>query len=173
VRLFFAIWPDSTAVDALARLAVEVAGRTGGRATPADKIHLTLAFLGEVAAERSGDVAAAGEAVRARPFELEFDTLGWFRGARVAWIGCSRPAQELLEAHALLEARLRDRGFILEDRAFAPHVTLARKIRRSVPRAAVAPIRWPAREIALVQSGEGTGRYTTIGRWALGTDQSP
>ena len=71
MRLFFAIWPDSTAVDALGRLAVEVAGRTGGRATPADKIHLTLAFLGEVAAERSGDVAAAGEAVRARPFELE------------------------------------------------------------------------------------------------------
>ena len=172
-RIFFALWPDAPAAQALAKLAVEVAGRTGGRATPAEKIHLTLAFLGEVAADRAGDVAAAGGALRARPFELSFDTLGWFRGARVAWIGCSQPAKELLELQASLEAQLRDRGFVLEDRPFAPHVTLARKIRRSVPRSPVTPIRWPARQVALVQSGEGTGRYTTIGGWALGADQSP
>ena len=173
MRLFFAIWPDAPAAAALQKLAVEVAGRTGGRATPADKIHLTLAFLGEVAAERVDEASAAGHAVRARPFELVFDIAGWFRGARVAWIGCSQPAPELVDLHAALETQLRDRGFVLEDRAFAPHVTLARKVRRSVPRSPVAPIRWPAREIALVRSGEGTGRYTTIGRWALDAVNSP
>ena len=173
MRLFFAIWPDAPAAQALGKLAIEVAGRTGGRATPAEKIHLTLAFLGEVAAERAGEVGAAGGAVRAQPFELAFDTLGWFRGARVAWIGCFQPMQALVEVQAALATSLRDRGFVLEDRPFAPHVTLARKVRRSVPRSAVTPIRWPAREIALVQSGEGTGRYTILGRWALGVDQSP
>ena len=82
-------------------------------------------------------------------------------------------APELVDLHAALEAQLRGRGFVLEDRPFAPHVTLARKVRRSVPRSPVTPIRWPAREIALVPSGEGTGRYTIIGRWELGADQSP
>ena len=172
MRLFFAIWPDAPAAHALAKLAVEVAGRTGGRATPAEKIHLTLAFLGEVAAERSAEVAAAGGALRVRPFELAFDILGWFRGARVAWIGCSQPAVELLHLQAALAADLRDRGFVLDDRPFAPHVTLARKIRRSVPRTSIPPIAWPVREVALVQSGEGTGRYTTIARWAP-TEKSP
>ena len=160
-------------MDALAKLAVEVAGRTGGRATPAGKIHLTLAFLGEVATERAADLVAVAGSLRALPFALSFDTLGWFRGARVAWTGCSRPAPELLELQQSLGAGLRERGFVLEDRPFAPHVTLARKIRRSVPPSATPPIGWPAREIALVQSGEGTGRYTTVGRWALGTDKSP
>lgn len=173
MRLFFAIWPDARAADALARLAVEVAGRTGGRATPAGKIHLTLAFLGEVASERAADAAAAGGGLHARPFQLAFDTLGWFRGARVAWIGCSQPAPELLALQAALAAGLRDRGLDLEDRPFAPHVTLARKVRRSVSRAPIAPIAWEASEITLVQSGAGTGRYVTIGRWALGTDKSP
>lgn len=168
MRLFFALWPDRPAAEALAGLAAEVARKVDGKAVPPEKVHLTLAFLGEVAEERAGDAASAAERLRVRPFGLAFDTLGWFRGARVAWIGCSDPDPRLVALQSRLAERLRDRGFALDDRPYAPHITLARKAGRPLLSSAVEPIGWRVREVALVRSEAGTGRYTTIGSWKLG-----
>src|SRR6185503_9972246 len=58
VRLFFAAWPPPRTAAALH----EWSKALRGRATPAEKIHLTLAFLGEADLEKA---TAAGRAVRA------------------------------------------------------------------------------------------------------------
>lgn len=173
MRLFLAIWPDAAAAAALARLAQAMAQGAVGRAVPAEKIHLTLAFLGEVAEARVADVRAAAAAMRWEPVDLVFDTLGWFRGARVGWIGCSDPAPGLLSLQAALAQALRSRGFELDERPYSPHVTLVRKAGRPVPRAGTEPISWRAGELALVQSGSGTGRYTTIEAWKPRAKKSP
>ena len=173
MRLFLAIWPDGAAAAALAGLAQGLAEQAGGRAVPAHKIHLTLAFLGELADGRLAEVATAAAGMRWRPFDLMFDTLGWFRGARVGWIGCSEVAPELARLQSALAESLRDRGFALDERPYTPHITLVRKIGRPVPRAGTAPIRWRAGELALVRSESGTGRYTTIEAWKARADKSP
>ena len=166
-RLFFAVWPDALAAAALATLARQVAGVCGGRPVPAEKLHLTLAFLGEVVAERATDlVGCAG--FRARRFRLELDRVGAFRKAGVAWAGPSTPPPELIALQEKLSARLGASGFALEEREYTPHLTLARRVERKLPAASIEPVAWEADAFTLVRSETGTGRYTVVERWPLG-----
>ena len=166
-RLFYAVWPDAEGARALALLALRLAETTGGRPVREEQIHLTLAFLGDVAGSRR---AAASEAanVRGRPFVLSIDRTGGFRRAGVAWAGPSETPKALLDLQARLESGLRERGFALDDRRFTPHVTLARRTLRSAPPMAVEPIAWRVGELTLVRSETGTGRYSIEQRWKLG-----
>lgn len=165
-RLFFALWPDADAAQRLARLAGELAIVAAGRAVPVAKAHLTLAFLGEVAPGRIESAGHAAAGVPFEPFEMSLDCVGWFRAARVAWAGSLSPSPALLGLQADLAARLRAAGFTLEERAFAPHMTLVRNARRAVPGAAIEPIAWRADAFSLVRSETGSGRYATLEAYA-------
>lgn len=138
----------------------------GGRATPAQSIHLTLEFLGDVEAERVPLLHRIAGEVRGRRFQLTLDRVGSFRRARVAWAGSEKAPHQLIALQADLNARLRENGFALEERPYSPHATLARKIERPVPRARIEAIEWPVTEYALVVSA--AGRYTTLASWRLG-----
>ena len=166
-RLFFAVWPDAEAAAALVAHARELAEACGGRPVTAAMLHLTLAFLGEVDADRMTDlVGCAG--FRARQFRLELDRVGAFRRARVAWAGPSTPPPGLFALQEKLAARLGAGGFALEEREFNPHLTLVRRIERNLPVASIAPVAWNADALTLVRSETGTGRYTIVERWPLG-----
>ena len=164
-RLFFAIWPDEPAARQLAALARDLAVRVDGKPVPQARIHLTLAFLGDIAPDRIE--AAKGIGVDGPGFDLALDKLGGFREARVAWAGCIAPPVALLDLERSLVAALRRDGFEIEDRPFAPHVTLVRRTRRATPRLAPQPIAWRVREVALMRSELGTGRYSTLAAWPL------
>jgi RNA 2',3'-cyclic 3'-phosphodiesterase len=166
MRLFYAIWPDSAASLALAEVAGALAPLAGGRPVPREKIHLTLAFLGEVTPQRMDQALAID--VRAAPFDLRLDRVGAFRGARVAWAGTAEPPPGLLSLQSRLAEALRALGFDLEERPFAAHATLARKIARPVPLTPMAPVQWRVGAYALVQTLPGTGRYATVREWNLG-----
>src|SRR3954452_20350329 len=88
-RLFFALLPDAQACRAIATVAAATASATGGRAPPAENLHVTVAFLGQVADERTAAVLAIGAraADHATSFVLEFDRAGMFRDAGIAWLG--------------------------------------------------------------------------------------
>ena len=166
-RHFFALWPDEAAAKALAEVAAALAMRAQGRPVPAAKLHLTLAFLGEIDADRARAASQAGAMVRLSGFNMVLDCVGSFRPAQVAWAGCTRVPPELACLHAGLAGELLSRGFPLEDRPFAPHVTLARRISKAVPREPMPPLEWKAREITLVRSEAGTGRYDVLEGWLL------
>ena len=167
-RLFFAVWPDAPAAGRLGALAQSLPAEVGGRAVPQANIHLTLAFLGELGVERAADAAqvAAAVAAEAAAFAMRLDELGAFRKARVAWAGASRAPAALLALQSALEAGLRARGFVLEERPFRAHVTLARKTERVLAPRPITPIEWQATRIALVHSVPG-GRYEDVGGWLL------
>ncbi len=164
-RLFFALWPDAPAAEELGRVAGRLALRTAGKPVPVAKIHLTLAFLGEVAPGRVADAASVDIAARAFPMRL--DCVGAFRGARVAWAGCTEPPAEIVELQSVLARGLRALGFTIEERAFTPHVTLVRGIRTVIEVQAIDPVAWQVREFALMRSEPGTGGYRVVQRWAL------
>ena len=166
-RLFFAIWPDEESAKRLAVLARELAGAAGGKPVPAAKVHLTIAFLGALAPARAALAREAGAATRAAPFDLSLDRRGSFRGARVAWAGCEATAPGLARLHDALARSLRDRGFELEERDFAPHVTLVRRIERAVERRETEAIAWRTGALTLVRSEPGTGDYKVVERWIL------
>ena len=165
-RLFFAVWPESAAALELARVGESLAGLAGGKPVPAEKIHMTLAFLGSLDEDAAGSAVAAAAGVKGAPVSMTLDTVGSFRRARVAWAAPSRPAEGLATLQEALAGRLRGRGFQLEDRAFTPHATLVRKIDRSVPRAPMPAVRWRSRALTLVES-TGDGRYEVRESWGF------
>jgi RNA 2',3'-cyclic 3'-phosphodiesterase len=99
-------------------------------AKPAN-IHLTIKFLGDVAASRITDVRHAIErACQAVPaFEIIVEGTGCFPAAknpRVLWVGLTPLPEELRRLHSNIEAELAREGFARDTRRFAPHLTLAR-----------------------------------------------
>ena len=93
-------------------------------------LHVTMKFLGEVAAEREQEIIERMQAaVRgAKAFSLVVSGFGAFpslANPRVVWIGCEPvPPLELLQHR--VERETNRLGFPLEGRPFHPHITLGR-----------------------------------------------
>lgn len=167
MRLFFALWPPREAAAALNAWGLQASRATGGRATRAESIHLTLAFLGEIDARRLAELKhlqAAGEA-HALPIE---QARHWARN-RIVWAGPKEMPEALRELVGALNAELAQREFRTESRRFAAHVTLIRKTRGSGELPALPAVHWPVREFLLVGSqltAEGP-RYEILGSYPL------
>jgi 2'-5' RNA ligase len=167
-RVFFALWPDESARAKLAAMAGHVADEGGGRPVPAANLHLTLAFPGEVPDDRIGAARRAASGIRGAAFELVLDRLGSFRRAGVGWAGPSCPPEALVDLQSRLERALGAAGFAPEERPFAPHLTLARKLVRPVAATAIGPVAWDVEGFVLVESARGKGAYAQVAGWKLG-----
>jgi len=133
LRLFIACELPPAARDALGRAQDELRARGAGRLrwVRPEGIHLTLKFLGDVAAARRGAVESALAAAIVSPFalDLRLGSLGGFGGRqrlRVIWVGLEGDVDGLARQAALVEEALAPLGFPRERRPFAPHLTLAR-----------------------------------------------
>jgi RNA 2',3'-cyclic 3'-phosphodiesterase len=167
-RLFFALWPDPGVRDALAALATGVQAPCGGRATRRENIHLTLFFVGEVERTRLAEVRAAAATLRGARFELVLHRLGYFRRARIAWLGADCPAA-LASLVAQLTQNLAAVGIEGEDRPYVPHITLVREAARQPAGVVFDPVIWRAHEFVLVESvrGRSGSTYEIVQRWEL------
>jgi len=165
-RLFFAIWPEPAAARELERVGQELARLAGGKPVPADKIHITLAFLGSLGLDGVGAAVLAAARVKGAAIRMDLDRVGSFRRARVGWAAPSRPSAELLALQAALAGELRLRTFRLEDREFNPHATLARKVAKAIPAGPIETVEWRSRAFTLVES-TGDGRYEVRESWGL------
>ena len=159
-RVFFALWPPAGVADPLADIAREAAGRFGGRATRRETIHLTLAFLGDVAESRLAELGAAAAEVRAAPFDFSLDRLGFWRHNHLLWAGCDQPPAALDDLQASLGKALARAGFKVDGqgRSFSPHVTLVRHIPLGVEPGQLGTLlppdglSWPCEHFVLVRS---------------------
>ena len=176
LRVFFALWPDAPARDALAALARDTVAQAQGRAPVAENLHLTLAFLGDVAPGRIAALRAIGRHVSSvvPAFTLSLDCTGMFRGSGIAWAGASATPPELAGLVERLREALVAEGFALERRAFQPHVTLARRCRKPNGVRILAPIAWNVAGIALNASElrPDRSRYRELASWPLGPPES-
>ncbi|HWT12590.1 MAG TPA: RNA 2',3'-cyclic phosphodiesterase [Allosphingosinicella sp.] len=124
-RLFVAIRP-SEPIRAL--LLQAMGGVSGARWQSDDQIHLTLRFIGEVDRHRAGDVHAALGAVHHPRFDIAVNGLGTFnrRGQpETVWAGVA-PHEPLRALHKKVGQAIARVGVEPEQRAYLPHITLAR-----------------------------------------------
>ncbi len=171
-RLFFALWPEDDQRRGFQNLLSQLPKRHGREPHP-DDIHVTLAFLGDVEPERRVCAERAAEGVRADPFSLIFDRVGYWPRPRILWCGASERPAPLLGLLATLNRGLLGCGFEPDRRPFAPHVTLARKAPPIEARSVEPPIPWPVDSFALVGSRLGVRpSYQVLRRWALIHDDS-
>lgn len=183
-RLFLALWPHEAQRNALADATLAAVRAGGGRPVPARNLHVTLTFLGSVPERRIQDVASVARSVAeafpssAAPLLLTFDHVEYWKKPQVL---CALADGKSSHVPALAEALTREAaraGLKLETLKlvgdspiveFQPHVTLARKVKRRIPRTLIAPLAWSFSEFALVQSQTlPTGSvYTVLERYPL------
>ncbi|MDX2014804.1 MAG: RNA 2',3'-cyclic phosphodiesterase [Myxococcaceae bacterium] len=136
MTVFLAIDLDDTARARAADVIERARQRVDARWVRADKLHLTLVFLGNPTGAQVEGLRARASAVAARhgPFELRLAGVGTFGTARapsVLWLGVAGAVAPLhaLQADARAHLLLDDLPGVQpieRERPYAPHVTLAR-----------------------------------------------
>lgn len=107
------------------------------RWVPANNIHLTIKFLGDVSPANLELLTRLlqVECARCRPFEICVGGLGAFpsvRRPRVVWVGVEAPPA-LAALQRAIETETVRLGYAAEDRSFSPHLTLGRVAHNATP----------------------------------------
>lgn len=123
-RCFIALAPDAATREMLSRLPSPAVARR----VPVDQLHLTVAFLGTISACKGGLLGYSLSSV--------VEALPVFRTERIEhWPGPAHPrltvavlakSEALFALAARLRAVLEALELPMDDRAFRPHITLAR-----------------------------------------------
>ncbi len=100
------------------------------RWVPAQNVHLTLKFLGDVSPSSLDLIKQMllAEATEYPPFEVQVEGIGCYpnpRRPRVLWVGLRAPA-ELASLQRAIEAASARLGYESEERDFSPHLTIGR-----------------------------------------------
>jgi 2'-5' RNA ligase len=97
------------------------------RWAPAEQLHLTLRFIGEVDRSTAEDIAAALSSLRTESFDLRLKGVGQFHHKRsgALWAGVT-PREPVAALASRVDRAVASAGLPPETRAFVPHVTLAR-----------------------------------------------
>lgn len=136
-RLFIAVELPPNVVKTIEQVQNDLKGAILGRGAKwvsPDSTHLTLKFLGDVPAQHI-DKIIAGMQEAANGFSTFFLTiegLGCFpntKNPRVLWLGLTGNVRGLSALQASIESQIAPMGYPTEDRAFHPHLTLARTVR--------------------------------------------
>jgi RNA 2',3'-cyclic 3'-phosphodiesterase len=96
-----------------------------------ENIHLTLKFFGNVALDRIPKISAAATRTTEQfsKFQIGVGNTGVFpraSRAQVLWIGVNDPTGKLSNLQKRLEEECAIEGFEKENRAYKPHLTIAR-----------------------------------------------
>jgi RNA 2',3'-cyclic 3'-phosphodiesterase len=130
VRLFVAFDLPDVVRQAFRELIVRLKPACrGAKWVRPEAMHVTLKFIGEVAADKLAPIRAALAPIHsAGSVELNFGGLGFFpneRRPRVLWCGVAA-SPNLAELAGAIDRALVPLGITAELRDFVPHLTLAR-----------------------------------------------
>ena len=145
-----------------------------------ENIHLTLKFFGNVEVRRIEKISAAAERVvkQFTAFQIGVGGTGVFprpSRAQVLWIGVSDPSGQLSALQEKFEDECAVEGFEKENRAYRPHLTIAR-LRKPEGALADTHLKMPfetihidVREFVVFRSELSSkgSRYTPISRVSL------
>jgi RNA 2',3'-cyclic 3'-phosphodiesterase len=181
MRLFTAIDIPEDVVEGLRSLLQRLKPLAKLSWSRVENLHITTKFIGEWPEERLDEMKRAlAAAPAAGPIEIAVRGLGWFpneRRPRVFWAGIDggEPLRSLAHATEQAVAQL---GVPVEERAYSPHLTLAR-IKEAVPMDAlrktlqVMPSECGFDFGSFRASGfflylSANGRYTQLARFPIG-----
>ncbi|KPV40563.1 hypothetical protein AN478_05090 [Thiohalorhabdus denitrificans] len=168
-RLFFALWPPADLQKELAEAARAALGGRRGRLVPAENLHVTLAFLGEVGPEARRCAEEAADTLNGEAFPLTLDRLGYWARRGLLWAGPTRTPEALPALADELGRALEPCGVERDRRPFQVHITVARKAARMPGRQVIGPLEWRVDRFVLVASSLGPqgAAYTTLREWPL------
>lgn len=169
-RVFFALWPDTQAREAIASWQVPLSNIVGGRVQPAKNMHNTLVFLGAVPVERMENLRLAAQEVNGEIFQLDFNLARYWGHNQIVYAAPELVPPQLTKLVQALEQALQNHHFVFERRGYKPHVTLLRHAKWSdTPLPPMQPVKWAVQDFVLVQThGEDQGvHYEVLAHFPL------
>ncbi|MBC5783279.1 RNA 2',3'-cyclic phosphodiesterase [Ramlibacter sp. USB13] len=161
LRLFLALWPAPGCREQLVAHADGWSWPERARRTRPERLHVTLHFIGNVAAARLPELREGLDVGPADGAGLVLDEAKVWHGG-IAVLEASRVPAALADLHGRLAERLQALQLPVESRPWRPHVTLARKASGARP-LAFAPLPWSgAPGYALVRTLGGGRGYETV-----------
>jgi 2'-5' RNA ligase len=173
MRLFFALQPTAEQAQALVATVAPLVRQLEGQPLVAANLHVTLCFIGAVATERLTALRDAASRVGGRPVSLLFDALDYWEKPQIicATAGESATARDLSQA---LAGAASAAGFAPDRKPFRAHLTLARKVRRSIARnsewpCALATMSVHCDRFVLMESrrDDSSTTYSVVDSWPL------
>lgn len=174
-RLFFAISLPDEMQQQLVRWRADTFPAEAGQPVVAANLHLTLAFLGEVAPETSQRLQTLASRIVQPGFDLDLDDAGHWPRPGVVWLGCQRAPRGLLQLASLLRAQAARHGCYQSPQPFHPHITLLRQATQPValpPRGFHWRFRVSTFSLFASDYARGRTRYRALASWPL-TPQDP
>jgi 2'-5' RNA ligase len=173
-RLFVAIRPPEEVREQLLDL---MGGLHDLRWQNDNQLHLTLRFIGEVERPMADDIAAELARIRFERLSIALHGVGKFEKRRqgALWAGV-QPKEQLKALAAKVERACQSAGVEPEQRAYRPHITLARwngraaNVDRFLERhGGLASEPWEVREFTLFESrlGQGGAHYEPVADYPL------
>ncbi|MEY4270192.1 MAG: hypothetical protein RLZZ58_1408 [Pseudomonadota bacterium] len=175
-RLFVALRPPRAIRQQLTGI---MHGIAGARWQSDDQLHLTLRFIGEVDHHRAEDVAAALGSIHADVITARLSGIGAFErrdAPHMVWAGID-PFAALHALHRKVDQACLRVGIAPDNRAFQPHITVARLNRGCGPIAPFVALNNDLRSVGFTfdaftlfesELGHGGARYHPVARYALG-----
>ncbi|GAW86836.1 2'-5' RNA ligase [Bathymodiolus platifrons methanotrophic gill symbiont] len=164
-RLFFALWPDEQTRKEVNQFNKSITAE-GQKKVKADNLHVTLLFLGNTPAQTEAEIRQAVKKISVQPFVLHFDQLDFWQKPKVLCLTMEQYDPQLAILVDALKKIADQCGLSIEERAYKPHVTLARKVRRLIE-ADLDAIEWQADCFCLIEScstADGV-HYQVLQRW--------
>lgn len=166
-RLFFALWPDDRQREALRDPVKAALTPVEGRFVERGNWHVTLVFLGAFPETQIAGLQEAVGAIEVEPFRLRFDRLDFWARPKIACLAAATVPPELATLVSRLEIAAADFGHRPEDRAFRPHITIARNARPFTPEPLAQPVTlaWSGFELMESESSVRGVRYSPLKQW--------
>lgn len=100
-----------------------------GRFVNEEHIHLTLEFLGEIQKNRLDLIKEIMDELEFGAFTFSLTKVGYFKRSEgnIYWLGIEKN-DTLFNIQKKLHQNLTDKGFVLEEREYRPHITIGRKV---------------------------------------------
>lgn len=93
-------------------------------------MHLTVEFLGEIQDDRVDLIKGIMDELEFEAFTMNLSKIGYFKRpeGNIYWLGIKYNSI-LFNINKKIHQGLIDKGFLLEDREYRPHITLGRKVK--------------------------------------------
>lgn len=169
-RLFFALSLPEPLQQTLVNWRAQQFAPEAGRPVAAANLHLTLAFLGDVSAQKERALRAQADRIRQQRFTVHLNDAGHWPRPGVVWLGCRQAPRGLLQLAELLRAQAARSGCYQSPQPFHPHITLLRGATHPVV-IPLATFDWTleAESFSLYESRveQGKTRYMRLADWLL------
>jgi 2'-5' RNA ligase len=169
LRLFFAAMPDPVARERIATASRSLSLEPGARRVPRENYHMTLAFVGDVAASKLPVLLNVGAAQKERAFSVTFEALEYWPKSGVIVAAARLIPAEFQRLWRQLQHEPAGHALALESERLCPHVTLARKVSQPPVLQAMSAFDWCVRDFCLMRSDTSgvQSAYTVVDTWSL------